>query len=245
MRIDWPRERDDETDSPEEIERQDADLPVFPLQPADRAETAAEYRAKVDAEYRSYAIDKGCERVEEIEKNVVSPAMRRIEAEDPDRHLVGFDHRLKGKDRIEEKVSHDMEKRGVSAEQAFGTLKDAIRYTFQYADNKYVDGVQTDVDRLKTEGFELVDFRNTWSNEEYKGVNSRWRVPDSGQLFEVQFHTEASFNAKQETHAAYERLRTLPHDHAEVRALREYQREVTAKIPIPPHVQDLMIRKET
>jgi hypothetical protein len=132
-----------------------------------------------------------------------------------------------------------MEKRGVSAEQAFGTLKDAIRYTFQYADDKYADDVQTDVNRLKTEGFELVDFRNTWSNEEYKGVNSRWRVPGDGQIFEVQFHTQASLSAKEETHWAYERLRSLPENEDEVRELHAYQREVTAKVPIPPGAPEI------
>ena len=35
------------------------------------------------------------------------------------------------------------------------------------------------------------------------------REPETGQRFEVQFHTRASFEAKQLTHAAYERLRIL------------------------------------
>ena len=34
--------------------------------------------------------------------------------------------------------------------------------------------------------------------------------------------------------AAYERLRSLPEDDGEVRELHAYQREVTAKVPIPP-----------
>ena len=69
---------------------------------------------------------------------------------------------------------------------------------------------------------------------EYKGVNSRWRVPDSGQLFEVQFHTQASLDAKEETHGAYEQIRSLPDDDVEVGKLHTYQREVTATVPIPP-----------
>ena len=96
-----------------------------------------------------------------------------------------------------------------------------------------------DVDRIKAEGFELVEFRNSWGNEEYKGINSRWRLAENSQLFEVQFHTHASFEAKQETHAAYERLRTLPEDHEEFFELRAFQREVTAKIPVPPGAADI------
>ena len=96
-----------------------------------------------------------------------------------------------------------------------------------------------DVERIKAEGFELVELRNSWGNEEYKGINSRWRLAENTQLFEVQFHTHASFEGKQETHDAFERLRTLPEDDVEVFALRAHQREVTAKIPVPPGAAEI------
>jgi hypothetical protein len=56
-------------------------------------------RASVGAAYRAYAIDQAHEKVREIERGTVTPAMRRIETEDPDRHLAGLDNRLKGRDR--------------------------------------------------------------------------------------------------------------------------------------------------
>jgi hypothetical protein len=104
----------------------------------------------------------------------------------------------------------------------------------EYPEDKYEQGVRADVDRVQGEGFELVELRNSWENEEYKGINSRWRLAENSQLFEVQFHTRASFEGKQQTHGAYERLRTLPEDDVGVFALRAYQREVTAKISVPP-----------
>jgi hypothetical protein len=208
---------------------------------AARTERALENRAEVDGAYRAYAIDRAYERVREIEQNTITPAMRRIEAEDPDRHLAGLDHRLKERYRIEEKVSHDIEKRGVTAAQAFAAMKDAIRYTYCYPDDGYATGVLTDCDRLKSAGFEFVDSRNWWPHDEYKGLNSWWRIQEDSQLFEVQFHTQASLDAKEETHAAYERLRTLPPDHGEVRDLRTFQREVTAKISVPPGALDISL----
>ena len=202
-------------------------------------ERALAHRAAIDAAYRRHAIDQGCARVEKIERQIVTPAMRRVEAEDPDRTLIGLEHRLKGMDRLTEKVEFDMGKWGVTAEKAFANVKDAIRYTFEYPEDKYAHGVPADVDRIKAEGFELVEFRNSWGNEEYKGINSRWRLAENSQLFEVQFHTHASFEAEQETHVAYERLRTLPEDHEDVHELRALQREVTAKIPVPPGASDI------
>lgn len=243
MRIDRPQERVDELDSPRRLEGHDTDVRTSPHRTAVRVETPAEqteYRDKVDAVYRGHAIDKGCERVEQIEKNVVSPAMKSIEAQDPDRCLVGFDRRLKGRDRLAEKVDNWLKAEAeMTTEQAFGMVKDAIRYTFQYPDGRYADGVRADCERLKTAGFEPVDLKNSWDSPEYKGVNSRWRVPDSGQLFEVQFHTEASFSAKQETHSAYERVRDPDTPHSEIPKLREYQRSVSARIPVPPGAADI------
>jgi hypothetical protein len=193
-----------------------------------------EYRETVDAVFRADAIDRGYARVKEIEEQTVTPAMRRIEAEDPGRHLAGLENRLKGKDRLTEKVTEAMEERGHAADEAFGLMKDAIRYTFCYPDDRYTDGVCADCDRIENAGFERYDRRNSWEQAEYKGINTRWRVPDGGQIFEVQFHTQASLDAKEETHWAYERLRSLPENEEEVRELHAYQRKVTSKVPIPP-----------
>jgi hypothetical protein len=215
------------------------DVPGIPDAPEvvaerDRLATYKDQRASADAAYRAHAIDQGCETVRETEETIVTPAMRRIESEDPDRHLVGLEFRLKGKDRLTEKVTKTMDERGHTAHQAFEMVKDAIRYTFCYPDNHYTEGVLTDCERLKNAGFELVDRPNSWHEEQYKGINSRWRVPENSQVFEVQFHTQASFEAKQETHSAYEKLRVGVPTKAEQRELEEFQRRVTARIPIPP-----------
>ena len=33
--------------------------------------------------------------------------------------------------------------------------------------------------------------KNLWAKEQYKGINSQWRRPETGLRFEVQFHTPA------------------------------------------------------
>lgn len=236
-------------DEQPEIPNGPARLPITPDSPGSagsretkaRAEFNAEYRATVEAVYRQDAVDRGYERIRETEENVVTPAMHRIEAEDPDRRLVGLEFRLKDKDRLTEKVNKAVDERGRTVEEALMSVKDAIRYTFQYPDESYTKGVDADCARLKEAGFAPVDRQGTWEDEEYKGINSRWREPKSGLLLEVQFHTQASYEAKQETHSAYERLRQtnveLPDE--EIRELRAYQRAVSAKVPIPPGATEI------
>ena len=91
-------------------------------------------------------------------------------------------------------------------------VSDTIRYTFQYRESRYTQGVWTDIERLKGEGFELHKLKNCWSDDQYKGINSTWIEPDSGQRLEVQFHTHISFEAKQLTHTAYEQIRSKQAD---------------------------------
>ena len=113
-------------------------------------------------------------------------------------------------------------------------MPDTIRYTFQYREARYTQGVRTDIERLKDQGFEMHKLKNSWSDEQYKGINSQWIEPDTGQRFEVQFHTRISFEAKQLTHLAYERLRSQQADKFEEMVLEAFQKKVTAEVPVPP-----------
>ena len=184
----------------------------------------------------SAEVDRGCGRIREVGENVITPAMRAIEAEDSDRHLIGIEHRLKGAERIKEKVAAEIEARpGLSADQALASVPDGIRFTFCYGDEHYVGGVTTDLDRLGALGFKMAkQLKNSWDSDQYKGINTQWLEPETGQRFEVQFHTRASFEAKQLSHAAYERIRNPRTSAAELDELEDFQRQVCAKIPIPP-----------
>jgi hypothetical protein len=178
-------------------------------------------------------VEAECDRITGREQEKISPALRATESQDPDRHLIGFEHRLKGQDRIKEKVCGTIKDFNRSPEQAVSLVPDAIRYTFQYQEARYTQGVQKDIERLKNQGFELDKLKNSWSDDQYKGINSRWIEPDTGQRFEVQFHTRISFEAKQLTHGAYERLRTRQPDKFEQMVLEAFQKKVTGEVPVP------------
>jgi hypothetical protein len=186
-------------------------------------------------------VARGCARIGEIGETVITPAMRRIEAEDSGRHLAGLDRRLKGEDRLKEKVARTVEEQpGLTAERALSGVPDAVRFTFCYTDEHYTAGVLADLDRLTARGFELAKpLKNSWSSDQYKGINTQWREPETGQLFEMQFHTLASFEAKQLTHGAYERIRNPQVSDAELDELEDFQREVCSKIPIPPGAAEI------
>jgi hypothetical protein len=186
-------------------------------------------------------VDRSCDRIREVGENVIVPGMRGIEAEDPDRHLIGLEYHLKGPERLKEKVSEELEARpGLTAAQALASVPDAVRFTFCYGEKHYTAGVYADLGRLVARGFELAKpLRNSWDSDQYKGINTQWREPETGQRFEVQFHTRASYEAKQLSHAAYERIRNPQTSDAELDELEDFQREVCAKIPIPPGATEI------
>jgi hypothetical protein len=184
-------------------------------------------------------VEAACDRILDLEKKRITPALLAIESQDPQRHLVGLEHCRKGSDRIKEKISDNMKENILSPEQAVSLVPDAIRYTLQYEDTRYTQGVLSDVVRMRDHGFKLDILKNFWSRDQYKGINSQWIEPDTGQRFEVQFHTRISFEAKEITHGAYERLRTLKADKFEEMVLEAFQKKVTSDVPVPADATDI------
>jgi hypothetical protein len=187
------------------------------------------------------AVDRACDRIREVEERVITPAMRDIESEDPDRSLIGLDHRLKGPDRLKEKVGRILEEQpDRTPSQAIALVADTVRFTFCYTDQHYADGVRADLDRLHDRGFESArPLKNSWGDAQYRGINSQWRDPESGQRFEVQFHTFTSFAAKQVTHGVYERIRSPETPDDERDELVAMQQDVTERIPVPSGAADI------
>ena len=167
----------------------------------------------------------------------LTPGMRRIEAELERGTLVPDTEQfaLKSPDRFKEKLAKMISLEPDVAPCNLATkIHDGIRYTFIFEDRFYSAGVRDAENRLTGKGHELVWRKPSWSGDEYKGINSQWRDADSGQLFEVQFHTPASWDAKQRTHDSYEKIEnpaTTPEERARLRA---HQCEVAASVPIPP-----------
>ena len=182
---------------------------------------------------------KACTDLADEGRRDILPALERVESADPDRRLAGLRHMLKGEDRLKEKIAERLTaKPGRTVQQALNGISDPVRFTFSYSPRRYADGVRSDVERLKAEGFELIKLKNLWSDEQYKGVNSQWRKPETGLRVEVQFHTPESLEAKELTHGAYERIRSSASP-AERQELETFQRQVNAFLIAPEGTKEI------
>jgi hypothetical protein len=171
----------------------------------------------------------------------LTPAMRRIEAELEHGSLVPDTEKfaLKSPDRFKEKLAKMISlEPDIPPSVHAANIHDGIRFTFLFEGDFYSDGVREAESRIADEGHNFVGRKPNWSGEEYKGINSQWRDASSNQLFEVQFHTPESWDAKQQTHDAYEKIECPTTAQEERARLRAYQREVAASVPVPSGALD-------
>jgi hypothetical protein len=166
----------------------------------------------------------------------LTPAMRSLEAQldcgalvvDTEKYALKDPNRFKKK--LFESIRDEPDK---SLEQHVDEIHDGIRYTFVSNGEEYVRTVNQAADILEANGFELGVRKNEWSNDEYKGVNTRWRDHESGCRFEIQFHTHESWQVKQATHNAYAQIHDTRTPTDERERLRAYQREISSSLALP------------
>ena len=172
----------------------------------------------------------------------LTPAMRRIEAQLDHGHLIEDTEKfaLKDPDRFKEKFARLIERYpGADPSELAAGIADGIRYTVIFDLDYYTAGVAAGHAQLTDAGYARIETKPSWDSDQYKGVNSQWREPSAGVMFEVQFHTEESWDAKQKTHAAYERIQEPGTSVEEVERLRDYQRWISAQVRIPQGALDI------
>jgi hypothetical protein len=167
----------------------------------------------------------------------LTPAMRRIEAQVergqllPDTESYALKTADSYKETLADLISRHPDK---SAEELSHEVHDGIRYAYIFENEDYSDGTLQIHSRLKSQGFELEARRNSWKNPESKGISSRWRDPAHDLVFEVQFHTASSWDAKQRTQRSYRRITDPSTPPAERVQLRTIQAKTSSVVPVPP-----------
>jgi hypothetical protein len=212
-------------------------------EPDRSADPAGTYRSgggfKLDPERHAETIG-AIGRIRETEPTI-SGDMQVVEKENTcGGWLAGFDRRIKGDDRLKEKVAEQAAAEPDKSSSAIlRRIPDALRFTCCFEPENYSSGYYDIKARMEDAGHEMYQSTNYWADPEYKGVNTRW-VTQQGQRFEVQFHTPESFHAKEVlTHRAYERIRDTTTSRPELRELHAFQRELSAWIQVPDGAADI------
>ena len=145
--------------------------------------------------------------------------------------FYGFEHRLKTKESIERKINTDSKEKNISIKEA-SRIKDAVRYTALSKDSDFVKNYNTIKTSLQDKGYTEVRCRNYFDMynkglAKHKAVQSVFSDP-KGYLFELQFQTPSSQNAKDKKVPIYEEARN-PNTSPERKKQLEKQMELLAE----------------
>ncbi len=151
------------------------------------------------------------------------------------------DFALKSEDSLKRKLATELDQApDLSPTEAAANVRDAVRYTMELPPGSYTAGIERAVADLQARGFENVAFKPTWDDPAaYKGVNTNWLDPRSGQVFELQFHTADSFAAKMATHPYYEAMRVPGVSESELIRLTDEQAAIFRHVDVPPGTERL------
>ena len=151
--------------------------------------------------------------------------------------LVGLDFRLKSQSSLKRKIETEIAD-GFTHSQAVNKIRDAIRYTTVFKEKDFVTRYKAMQYLLAIKGYKTIVVKNTWKNDStYKGVNTFIQNED-GDVFEMQYHTQQSFDLKNGLlHKLYEQFRNPKTPFHEKEKLLLEMRKLSSKIKVPKGIE--------
>nr|DAO73976.1 MAG TPA: minor capsid protein [Caudoviricetes sp.] len=183
----------------------------------------------------SLSVDKLVEKSQKIEP-IITADINNI-ATKAGGKLVGLENRLKSPYSIKRKIEAEVAD-GFSKSLSLNKIRDAIRYTTVFKENDFVTRYKAMQYLLAIEGYKTIVVKNTWKNDSvYKGVNTFIQNED-GDVFEMQYHTQQSFDVKNGLlHKLYEKFRDPKTPIHEKEKLLLEMRKLSSKIKVPEGVE--------
>jgi hypothetical protein len=159
---------------------------------------------------------------------------------------LDWQDRIKSDVAVKQKIQRLMQQEGVGFMAAAARLQDVLRFALRVDDEAHFGAVvQALLDRLAAQGLEIgapeVRFAE---NAPYKGVHVNLGLPLAAApggryVFELQFHTAASYAAKQKNHATYRQWAYASLGAQEREAHEQRMRDVSRAVPTPGALERL------
>ena len=206
-------------------------IPVFDEVQAKAQETLSE----PVKENLTLSVDKLVEKSQKIEPTITAD-INNI-ATKAGGKLVGLENRLKSPSSIKRKIEAEVAD-GFSKSLSLNKIRDAIRYTTIFKEGDFVTRYKAMQYLLAIKGYKTIIVKNTWKNDSaYKGVNTFIQNED-GDVFEMQYHTQQSFDLKNGLlHELYEQFRNPKTPFHEKEKLLLEMRKLSSKIKVPKGIE--------
>lgn len=147
---------------------------------------------------------------------------------------LGLKYRIKTKESFLEKVRKNYNPDGNEYE-----IKDIVRYTLGSNPDTLTDKTLQAIDIFDQRSYNTIRIKNTWGpDSSYNGINTFIKAPN-GQVFEMQYHTQESFDLKNgELHELYEKQRKIQDDESEeYLEIEDKMIELSSKLKFPKNIE--------
>lgn len=157
--------------------------------------------------------------------------------------MYGLKNRLKTKQSLTRKIETNAYNDDISLEESASKVKDSVRYTALSPDKDFTKNYFTIKKSLEDKGYTETRCKNYFDlynqgKVKHKSVQSVFESPD-GQMFELQFHTPSSQNAKNKKVPLYEEARKPGIDNARLSEIEAKMNDLAKTVFTPPNVYSI------
>jgi hypothetical protein len=154
--------------------------------------------------------------------------------------MYGLENRLKTKNSLIRKIETDARNDDIGVYESASKIKDAIRYTAISKDKDFTKNYFNIKKNLENRGYTEIRCKNYFDlynkgKVKHKSVQSVFADP-KGQIFELQFHTPSSQNAKNKKIPLYEEIRKPGIDSVRASQIEAKMDDLAKTITNPPKV---------
>lgn len=154
--------------------------------------------------------------------------------------MYGLENKLKTKQSLKRKIETDSKNDGINLKESASKIKDSIRYTALSNDRDFTKNYFQIKRNLEDKGYSEVRCKNYFDlyNKgivKHKSVQSVFESPN-GQIFELQFHTNSSQDAKNKKIPLYEEARDPNISPKRLKQLEIEMDVLASKVPTPKDV---------
>ncbi|MFC3396804.1 XopAD/skwp family type III secretion system effector [Brenneria rubrifaciens] len=159
-------------------------------------------------------------------------------------YLAGLEHSVKSVSSLEEKLAEQFARHRQDWEQAVAHINDALRYSVVLPHHAFVEAYRQVVVALEDEGHELLQRKNYFArwNMPFRSINVSLREAESGQRWEIQFHTGETFPLKARYHDVYkdqQRLSRQGQTSETVKARMNEALQAFRRVPVPAGCEEI------
>lgn len=154
--------------------------------------------------------------------------------------MIGLEYKLKTEESLARKLEKVSSKSGQDPKKTLESMYDINRYTTQYSEENMTAGIQQTFSTLESKGYTVMRVRNTFPEDSsYRAVNTVVKTPQ-GTYFELQFHTQKSFDVKMSNHVLYEKQREKGISKELYDMYDDQMKEAARSIPTPKGIEKIV-----